>query len=169
MKPTLHFLCGKMAAGKSTLARKLAVEHRAVLISEDIWLQRLFPEEIRDFVDYLKYSARLKTVVAPLVIELLEKGMSVVLDFPANVPKTRNWIRELFEAANADHVLHFVNTGNDQCLEQLAQRNREKPEGSKEMTVEEFEYITSFFVAPTPEEHFTIIEYGGNRNSPTTP
>ncbi len=161
MKPTLHFLCGKMAAGKSTLARKLAGEHRAVLISEDIWLQRLFPEEIREFADYLNYSARLKTVVAPLIIELLEKGISVVLDFPANVPKTRNWIRELFETANADHVLHFVNTGNDQCLEQLAIRNREKPEGSKEMTVEEFEFVTSFFVAPSLEENFTILEYGG--------
>jgi predicted kinase len=35
---TLHFISGKLAVGKTTLARKLAVEHRAVLVGEDIWL-----------------------------------------------------------------------------------------------------------------------------------
>src|SRR5271167_3080913 len=97
MKPTLHFLCGKMAAGKTTLSKKLAAQHCAVLICEDIWLQRMFAGEIASFDDYLKYSARLKTVVAPHVIELLRHGVSVVLDFPANVPKARAWMRGIFE------------------------------------------------------------------------
>ena len=34
MAPTLHFMCGKMAAGKSTLARKLAEQHDAILICD---------------------------------------------------------------------------------------------------------------------------------------
>ena len=54
-KPTLHFFCGKMASGKSTLARSLAEEYNAVLIAEDVWLSQLFPEEINLFDDYLKY------------------------------------------------------------------------------------------------------------------
>lgn len=37
-RPCLHFLCGKAGAGKSTLARRLAEQHRAVLVSEDVWL-----------------------------------------------------------------------------------------------------------------------------------
>ena len=45
---TLHFLCGKMAAGKSTLARELAHEHQAVLLEEDHFLAALFPGEIHD-------------------------------------------------------------------------------------------------------------------------
>ena len=36
MAPTLHFMCGKMAAGKSTLAKKLAEQHGAILICEDL-------------------------------------------------------------------------------------------------------------------------------------
>jgi predicted kinase len=35
---TLHFISGRLAAGKTTLARQLAADHRAVLISEDLWL-----------------------------------------------------------------------------------------------------------------------------------
>lgn len=159
MSATLHFLCGKMAAGKTTLSRQLAAEHQAVLICEDLWLQRMYPVEIATFEDYLLYSARLKTIVAPHVTELLAKGLSVVMDFPANVPAARLWMRSIFEAAKANHLLHFVNTPNERCIEQLQKRNREKPEGSMEMTVEQFEYITSLFVAPGAEEGFRIQEY----------
>lgn len=34
---TLHLLCGKMAAGKSTLARDLALRHKAFLLEETIF------------------------------------------------------------------------------------------------------------------------------------
>lgn len=30
--PTLHLLCGKIAAGKSTLAKALVAEHAAILL-----------------------------------------------------------------------------------------------------------------------------------------
>lgn len=159
MSATLHFLCGKMAAGKTTLSRQLAAEHQAVLICEDLWLQRMYPVEITTFEDYLHYSERLKTLVAPHVTELLSKDVSVVMDFPANVPVARLWVRSIFEAANANHLLHFVNTPNERCIEQLQKRNREKPEGSMEMTVEQFEYVTSLFIAPQETEGFRIQEY----------
>jgi predicted kinase len=38
---TLHFVSGRIAAGKTTLARQLAADHHAVLISEDVWLSKL--------------------------------------------------------------------------------------------------------------------------------
>ena len=37
---TLHLICGKAASGKTTLARRLAAEHAAVLFCEDKWLLR---------------------------------------------------------------------------------------------------------------------------------
>jgi predicted kinase len=157
--PTLHFLCGKIAAGKTTLARQLSSAHNAVLVCEDIWLDRLYPEEITDFDGYLKYSARLKSVVGPHVESLLKHGVSVVFDYPANTVRTRAWIREIFEAAQADHVLHFVDTPDERCLEQLARRNQEKPEGSTEISAEKFEYVTRFFVAPQEHEGFKVRVY----------
>ncbi len=156
---TLHLLCGKLAAGKTTLAKELAVKHAAVLICEDIWLQRLFPTEIADFNDYLKYARRLRSVVAPHVRDLLACGQNVVMDFPANVPELRQWMRGIFESANACHVLHFVDTPNEQCIVQMQRRNCEKPEGWVETSVEQFEYITSFFRPPEPEEGFNVVVY----------
>jgi predicted kinase len=44
----LMFMCGKMAAGKSTLARDLAERRNAILLVQDELLERLFPGEITD-------------------------------------------------------------------------------------------------------------------------
>ena len=161
MTPTLHFMCGKMAAGKSTLSRQLAAQHGAVLICEDIWLQQLYPTEIRGFDEYLGYARRLKAVVAPHVLQLLRAGVSVVLDFPANVPAQRAWFRSLLDDAGAGvgHVMHFVDTPHARCIEQLHQRNRDKPPGSMAMSVEQFEAISALFVPPAPDEGFTVRTY----------
>jgi predicted kinase len=145
-----------MAAGKSTLAKRLAVECGAILVSWDIWLGRLYPVEIASFDDFLKYSARLRTIMGPHLADLLARGQDVVLDYPANVPASRAWVRSVFEAAGARHVLHFVDTPDTQCLVQLERRNRELPEGSVHMTAEQFAAITALFVPPDPSEGFDI-------------
>ena len=155
--PTLHFMCGKMAAGKTTLSKKLEKQYNAILICEDIWLQKLYPTEILNFEDYLKYSRRLREIIKPHVNELLIKGNSVILDFPANVPVLRNWIKSIYELSNANHCLHYLDVSNEKYIQQLNKRNEEKPEGSMEMTVEEFEKITSYFMPPEKDEGFNVI------------
>jgi predicted kinase len=101
--PVLHFFCGKMASGKTTLSKNLASDHNAILISEDIWLSKFYPEEISTFDDYLKYSSRLKPLVLQHVQEILVRGISVVLDFPGNIPSQRQWFRSIFESCASLH------------------------------------------------------------------
>ena len=71
---TLYFFCGKMGAGKSTHARRLAVAVNAVLISEAEWLEMLYPEQIKTLDDYLHYSARLRPIVGIYGKNLLMTG-----------------------------------------------------------------------------------------------
>ena len=61
----LMFLCGKMAAGKSTLARDLAQRENAVLLVQDEFLEHLFPGEITDIAGFVRCSSRLKNALAP--------------------------------------------------------------------------------------------------------
>ncbi len=157
--PVLHFLCGKAGAGKSTIAKGLATEHLAILISEDIWLMRLFGDQMKTFDDYKLFSQKLKSVIGPLVADLLKSGQSVVLDFPANSKASRAWFRSIFEQAGAAHVLHFVDSSNNACLQRIAKRNVERPEGSHHLTNEQFEYISSFFEAPDDLEAFQVNAY----------
>ena len=63
----LIFLCGKMAAGKSTLARDLAKRENAILLVQDEFLDALFPGEITDLPGFVKCSSRLRSALAPHV------------------------------------------------------------------------------------------------------
>src|SRR2546423_9604484 len=119
----LHLLCGKAGAGKSTLAASLAATHNAILISEDIWLTRLYGDRMKTFDDYRTYSQRAKTIVGPLVVDLLGLGQIVVLDYPANTKISRAWFRSLYESASAAHVLHYLATPDPICMKRIDKRN----------------------------------------------
>ncbi|MGL4868104.1 MAG: AAA family ATPase [Cetobacterium sp.] len=155
-KGMLHLFCGKMAAGKTTLSKKVADSENAILISEDIWLQKLYSDKIKDFSDYLNYSQRLKEVIKPHVQNLLINGISVVMDFPGNTVNQRKWLKSIFEEIEAEHIIYFIDLEDKDCLIQLEKRNNEKPEGSMVMSKEDFNYITSFFTPIDTKEGFNV-------------
>jgi len=157
--PKLVFLCGKMAAGKSTLAAELARRENAILLVQDELLDRLFPEEIVDFPAFIKYSARLREALAGHIGALLARGVSVVLDFPANTRAQRAWFRRLFETAGVPHEMHFVDASDERCKRQLRERSRALPEGSPFTSEAEFEAITAYFRAPSDDEGFNVIRH----------
>jgi len=154
--PCLHILCGKAGAGKSTLALSLAAAHNAILIAEDIWLTRLYADRMKTFDDYRTYSQRARTVVGPLVIDLLRAGQNVVMDYPANTKASRDWFRTLYQSAGAAHVLHYMDTPDPTCLKRIEKRNVERPEGSYHLTRDDFAYVSSFFEAPHADEGFSV-------------
>lgn len=158
-KARLLFLCGKMASGKSTLAAELARSEGAVLLVQDEFLEKLFPGEIVDIPTFVKYSARLREALAPHIRALLTRGLSVVLDFPANTKSQRAWFRELFERADVPHELHFVDATDELCKRQLRERSRALPPGSAFTSDAEFEAITAYFQAPSLEESFHVIRH----------
>jgi predicted kinase len=161
--PTLHVLCGKLASGKTTLAKQIADQSGAVLICEDIWLSKLFPGEIASFADYLNRSARFRSALAPHVRSLLGCGTSVVLDFAGNVPQERAWVRAVGDAGGVRVVLHYLNASDELCKSQLHRRNEERPDGSQPTTDAEFDAITRYFVPPDPSEGFDVKEYEAER------
>jgi predicted kinase len=155
----LIFFCGKMAAGKSTLAKDLAERERGVLLVQDAFLEALFPGEIADVADYIKYSTRLKNALTPHVGALLSSGVTVVMDFPANTKNQRAWFRELFERAGVAHEMHFVDVSDALCKRQLKQRSQHLPPGTPWTTDAEFDTITSYFQPPSSDEGFNVIRH----------
>jgi predicted kinase len=157
-KATLFLICGKIAAGKSTLAAELSTAPRSILISEDHWLARLYKPEMRTVVDYIQYSARLREVMGPHVETLLRVGTSVVLDFPANTVQQRLWMRGIIENSGAIHELHFLDVPDPICKLRLRERNAI---GTHDFAASdaEFEQITRYFVAPADAEGFNVIHH----------
>ncbi|WP_414613248.1 AAA family ATPase [Stenotrophomonas pavanii] len=156
--PTLHLVCGKIGAGKSTLSQQLALKPRHVLISEDAWLAALYPGEIHSIADYLQRAAALRNVLADHLRALLQAGVSVVLDFPFNTPASRAWAREVFSPVGAAHQLHFLDIADEVCKARLRARNA-LGEHPFQASDEEFERITRHFAAPAAEEGFAVMRY----------
>jgi predicted kinase len=156
----LHFICGKAASGKTSLARELASRHSAVLFSEDEWLT-LLDAEINSLADHQRHSKRLKAVLAPLAVRLLQLGVPIVFDFAGNTPNDRAWVRSIFERTDADHVLHVIVASDKECKGRLRLRNETKPEGLYYGFVSEdrFDEVTRYFVPPSAEEKFCVIYY----------
>jgi predicted kinase len=153
--PTLHLLCGKIASGKSTLARTLAADHAAIVLSEDQWLAQLYAGEILSIADYLRCAERIRGVLGPLVINLLKSGVSVVLDFPANTLANREWLLGLAQAAQVPHCLHYLELDDATCRARLHARNA-RGEHDFAATDAEFDLITRHFTEPTAAEGLVI-------------
>ena len=143
--PTLYLLCGKIAAGKSTLARQLAAR-----------LSNLVLDDLKSLDDYRRISARLRAAIGPHIVNILQQGLSVVLDFPANTVSNRNWMRSLITEARAAHEMHLLDVPDTICKQRLRDRNAsgEHPFQASEA---DYDLFMSYFVPPEPSEGFNIV------------
>jgi predicted kinase len=153
---TLYLLCGKIAAGKSTLAHRLAAQPATLLITMDHWMSNLFPTENKTIEDFTRLSARLRAAMGPHIVDILRQDLSVVLDFPANTVVWRRWMRSLITEANVAHELHVLDVSDAICKARLRKRNES---GDHQYHVDEATYdqFMSYFVPPTPDEGFNVI------------
>ncbi|WP_421983437.1 AAA family ATPase [Roseibium sp.] len=152
---TLHLICGKIAAGKSTLARRLAAAPDTILIREDFWLSELYGDQMQSLADYVKFSEKLRATLEPHIVDLLRAGLSVVLDFPANTIEYRQWMRRVFETAGSGHLLHLIDVSDDVCKARLRERNA-SGEHEFQVSDDQFDRVSRHFQPPTEAEGFTI-------------
>ncbi len=150
------FFCGKMGAGKSTLSVKIAEQYNAVLLSEDDWLSQLYPEQIKDFDDYIRLSRQMRPLVRQLVKDMLLSGTSVVMDFPANTKKQRGWFRDLCSEAQCDHEMIYLEASDAVCLQHLFARRQLQPERAAFDTEDVFKMVTNYFEEPEPLEQLNL-------------
>ena len=176
-KGTLIFFCGKMGSGKTTSSHQISKERNAVLLSEDEWLSSLYPNKISSIQDYVIYSNLLKVPMKSLVTNILNTGTNVVMDYPANTIKQRQWFRDILLTTKGNdddddddddensisssysslistmspHELILLDNVTDEiCLERIIKRGRLTD------TIEMFTQMNQYFVPPTMEEGFTI-------------
>ncbi|KAB0665870.1 AAA family ATPase [Oryzomonas japonica] len=156
--PVLYLVCGKIGAGKSTLAHRLAANAKTILVSEDDWLSQIYADEINNLSDYVRCTGRFRKALAGHIAALLQAGLSVVLDFPANTPTSRQWAKALFEKADVAHELHYLDAPDETCKARLHERNAASSHPFM-VSDNEFDEITHYFVPPSPDEGFNVIRH----------
>lgn len=153
----LSFFCGKMGAGKSTAAARIAARRHALLLAEDEWLASLYPQQITTIDEYRQCAARLKPLLKPLIQKALIAGVDVVMDFPGNTPAQRRWLLSLATEIDAQHELIYLPLSDEQCLKQIARRRQEQPERAAFDTEAVFASMARHFVAPSAAEGLNIV------------
>jgi len=160
MSTILHLFCGKIAAGKSTFAKRLSGQSDSLLISENDWMSTLYGPELKGFDDYVRYSARLRSIMGPHLVSLLRDGTSVSLDFPANTRNLRAWMKGLAEEAKVLPILHYLDLPEAQCRDRLRKRNASGAHAFAPSDTD-FDLISRYFEAPEQDEGLAVIVHGG--------
>ena len=145
-----------MGAGKSSLSREIASKEQTILLSEDDWLKTIYSDEINNFEDYIKYSSRLKPLIKQHVQNILNAGISVVMDFPGNTERQRMWFKEIYTECGFPHKLIYVEASNNTCIKQIKIRRETNPERAKFDTEDVFHQVTSYFQPPLEHECFNV-------------
>ena len=120
---TVQLLVGLPAAGKTTVAKRLAAEHRAVRLTPDEWMIPLFGESEaggkRDVLEGRLIS---------LGLQLTRLGTAVVLDFGCWGRDERSALRSLFSAAGGEFEIVYLPIDADEQARRIDQRWTTAPE-----------------------------------------
>lgn len=145
-----------MGAGKTTYSLKEAEKKNAVLLSEDLWLSQIYPNQIKNFDDYIKHSRQIRPLVKNLVKDILHTGTNVVMDFPANTTSQRKWFIGLCTEVQSAHEMIYLEASDEICLKHLAKRRQEQPERAAFDTKEVFMQVTQLFQVPQDTELLNV-------------
>jgi predicted kinase len=146
-EPTLHLTCGLPGSGKTTLARRLAVERDAQRFTKDEWVLALggdlYDEQLR---------VRVEAQLIELAFELLAAGRSCILDFGLWSREERDALRLRARAQRVRVELHVLDAELDELVRRAAKRYADAPHTTAEISAEQLAIWASSFETPSDAE-----------------
>ena len=150
---TLHLMVGLPCSGKTTYAKQLAVEEKALLLTPDVWQMKLygqdFPGPYHD-----KRHDDIEKIMWDIAKRVLSLGTSVILDFGFWNQDERIDLRQRANDLNANFRIHFMDVSKDELIKRLAERNQQATKDNETWYIPP-EYLEQWweqFEPPTSEE-----------------
>jgi predicted kinase len=139
----LIIVCGLPGAGKTTVAKKLERNLRAVRLCPDEWMKELaidlWDEARRTKIEALQWK---------LAQQLLVLGQTIIIEWGTWGRSERDVLRNEARALGAAVELHYVSEQVEVLFERIRQRGMEDPP----MTREQIQQWADAFDVPTADE-----------------
>lgn len=150
--PKVILICGKICSGKSTYARLLCRQNRAVLLSVDEIMLSQFGQHCGERHD--EYAERTKNYLFDKSVELIDCGINVVLDWGFWTKESRNTAKTFYKARNIECEFHYIDISEEMWQTYLKKRNNAVTEG------ETLAYFVDDNLAAKFNAHFEMPERG---------
>jgi predicted kinase len=150
----VHLICGPVGAGKTTFSLALAEERRALRLSIDEWMLRLFGEHMARELLHQRIEACLDLMYG-VAERLVALGTEVVIDCGYWRLEHREAARQ--RLASTPHRFCYLEVPPELRWQRLELRNAARLPSTYEITREMFEFFESCFEPPAPPELFELI------------
>jgi predicted kinase len=128
----LHLIIGPVGAGKSTFALQLCQEHRAVRLTLDEWMARLFGQDERPAMGriewYVERRDRCIEQIWKLTKELIGVGTNAVLEIGLIQRRDREKFYARVDKAGFGLTVYVLDAPRELRRARVQRRNQEKGE-----------------------------------------
>ena len=151
--------CGKICCGKSTYARKIKEETKAVILSIDDIMLTFFPEGAGEMHDALVLRA--EQYLLALSIQITDTGTDAILDWGLWTREQRERIRQYYRGHGVETEMHYLRISRSEWEKRIRTRNGQH--SGHDYYVDEglIRKVERLFEEPSPEEVDYLIDETG--------
>jgi predicted kinase len=155
--PIAYVICGFIGAGKTTFARKLEKEIKAIRITKDEWMIKIFGNKITSDMDFERYDKNVTELAREFAFKILKSGGDVIIDEGFWVKSQRDDIKKKILYIGAKPILYYVECPVEKMRERVVNRSKTPSLDSFEINEEMFDKYLKYWEPPIVEEDFLLV------------
>lgn len=155
---TLYLICGLPGAGKTTVAKQLEKERKALRLSPDEWIAPLL-KDLSDKAELDRLRSPVESIQWEVAKRSLTLGVDVILEWGFWSQRERAQYRSYAKALGADVEVIVLMVERDELWRRLSRRNTNPPFGTFIVTEDELNAWWKSYEPAAPDE-FTLDRNG---------